>query len=73
MGLGWYQDLPQNQCIFVKGFHVIRFLKILPRVRAEADPDQDSSGHEPEFDTQLVSIPANTDVNLSSYRPPTFR
>jgi hypothetical protein len=60
----FYQDLPENQCIFVRGFRVTRFLKILPRVRGAAEPTQDSGGREPEFDMQLITIPADTNVSL---------
>jgi hypothetical protein len=63
-----YQDLPENQCIFVRGFRVTRFLGIIPKVRGAAEPTQDSGGYgPPEFDMQLITIPADTNVRLSTY------
>ncbi|KAH9989072.1 hypothetical protein BJV74DRAFT_838710 [Russula compacta] len=56
------QDLPENQCIFVRGFRVARLLRILPRLRAAAEPTQSSDENEPEpeSDTQLMGIPTET-------------
>ena len=57
------QNLPQNQCIFVRGFRVTRILNIWPRLRG-AGPAPDFGEHEPEPDRrlELISIPADTDV-----------
>jgi len=57
------QNLPQNQCIFVRGFRVARILSIWPRLRG-AGPAPDLGEREPESDRrlELISIPADTDV-----------
>ncbi|KAI0248876.1 hypothetical protein BJV78DRAFT_1232159 [Lactifluus subvellereus] len=55
------QNLPQNQCIFIRGFRVARFLKMLPRLRGAAEPTQGPSGDEPEFETKIISTPSDTD------------
>ena len=54
------QDLPQNQCIFVRGF---RILNLWPRLRG-AGPAPDFGEREPESDRrlELISIPADIDV-----------
>jgi hypothetical protein len=56
--------LPENRCLFVRGFRVTRFMKMLPKLRGAADPTEDSGEHEAEFDTQLITIPATTNVKL---------
>jgi len=64
MGLiPWVQNLPQNQCIFVRGFRVTRILSLWPRLRG-AGPAADFGEREPESDRrlELISIPADTDV-----------
>ena len=57
------QNLPQNQCIFVRGFRVTRILNIWPRLRG-AGPAPDFGEREPESDRrlELISIPADADV-----------
>ena len=59
----YMQNLPQNQCIFVRGFRVTRILNIWPRLRG-AGPAPDFGEREPESDRhlELISIPADTDV-----------
>ncbi|KAH9977321.1 hypothetical protein BGW80DRAFT_846441 [Lactifluus volemus] len=66
------QNLLENQCIFVRGFRVTRFMKILPRLRGAASPTQDPDGPEPEFEIQLIRIPANTNVKPSICHHPIF-
>jgi hypothetical protein len=58
------QNLPENQCIFIRGFRVTRFSMILPRLRAAAGPAQlpDEDEDDPNPDTQLKSIPDETPV-----------
>jgi hypothetical protein len=58
------QDLPENQCIFLRGFRATRFTsKIIPWLRAAAGPAQMPGGDDyPDPDAQLVSIPASTHV-----------
>ena len=62
-----YQSLPENQCIFVRGFRVARVLNIWPRLRGEAGPAPDIGDHEPESDKQIESTgtSAHTNVNMS--------
>jgi len=57
------QNLPQNQCIFVRGFRVTRILSIWPRLRG-AGPAPDFGEREPESDRrlELIGIPPDIDV-----------
>ncbi|KAI9440174.1 hypothetical protein BJY52DRAFT_1129192 [Lactarius psammicola] len=55
-------NLPENQCIFVRGFRVKRTLKIFPRVRGAADPTPEPSKNDDEPETEVVSIPSVTEV-----------
>ncbi|KAI0302481.1 hypothetical protein BC826DRAFT_1172726 [Russula brevipes] len=52
------QDLPEDQCIFIKGFRVTRLLGILPRLRGAAGPSQSSDEDEDELEKQLLNISA---------------
>ncbi|KAH9032015.1 hypothetical protein EDB85DRAFT_1890861 [Lactarius pseudohatsudake] len=54
------ENLPENQCIFVRGFRVKRTLKIFPRVKGAAGPTPDPSGSDDEPETEVVSIPSFT-------------
>ncbi|KAI0290551.1 hypothetical protein B0F90DRAFT_1671913 [Multifurca ochricompacta] len=54
------QNLPEDQCIFVRGFRVTRFIRILPRLRGAAGPAPLPDGHEPEPDAQLYQDPLRT-------------
>ena len=56
------QNLPENQCIFIRGFRVARFSMILPRLRAAAGPAQLPDEDDSNPDTQLKSIPDETRV-----------
>jgi hypothetical protein len=63
-----HQNLPEDQCLFVRGFRVTRFLGILPpRLRGAAEPvwppDRDDDA---KFDKQLISIPPETNVRQSN-------
>ncbi|KAI0281878.1 hypothetical protein BC826DRAFT_1067562 [Russula brevipes] len=52
-------DLPENQCVFIRGFRVARTLRILPKhLKAAAGPTPDSGDHGREPDAEPVSIPA---------------
>ena len=57
------QNLPQNQCIFVRGFRVTRILNIWPRFYG-AGPAPDFGECVPESDRRLglISIPADNGV-----------
>jgi len=58
------ENLPENQCVFVRGFRVVRILNIWPRLRGLAGPASDMP--EPDIDPgsdtglELMSIPAET-------------
>jgi hypothetical protein len=42
------ENLPENQCIFVRGFRVKRSFKMFPRVKGAAEPPPDPSGNNDE-------------------------
>jgi hypothetical protein len=66
LGLIWlHKDLPEDQCIFVRGFRVTRLFGIIPRLRATAEPSLSPGQDEPESDMQLISVPPETDVSQS--------
>ena len=56
------QNLPENQCIFIRGFRVKRILMILPKPRAAAGPAQLPDEDDPDPDAQLGSTPNETCV-----------
>ncbi|KAH9992218.1 hypothetical protein BJV74DRAFT_834960 [Russula compacta] len=60
------KNLPENQCIFVRGFRVARTRWILlKRTRAAAGPSSDGEGYDYEPEKEVLSIPAPT-----KYRDP---
>jgi len=64
-----YQNLLEDQCIFIRGFRVVRRLGILPRqLRGAAGPNP-SLDRDHDHDKQhmeLVSIPSATTVRRSN-------
>jgi hypothetical protein len=60
-----FQNLPDNQCIFVRGFRVVRRLNIWPRLQGEAEPAPDEGEHEPELDRQLEPIGTSNDYDIN--------
>jgi hypothetical protein len=61
-----FQNLPQNQCIFVRGFRVVRLLNVWPKLRAAGPtPDLGQPGPESDRYLELISIPATDDVRRS--------
>jgi hypothetical protein len=60
-----YQNLPEDQCIFLRGFRVYRLFGIIPRLRGAADPTWSPGRDEPESDKQLMSTPPETNVRQS--------
>ena len=57
-----------NQCVFIRGFRVIRsFWKLSRRVEAAAGPSLDPGwyGYDHDPDTEVTSIPADTQVKHS--------
>ncbi|KAH8991266.1 hypothetical protein EDB92DRAFT_688194 [Lactarius akahatsu] len=60
------ENLPEDQCIFIRGFRVARKLKILPpRLKGAAGPNPDPEGYDEEPDAELMSIPT-----VPEYRDP---
>jgi hypothetical protein len=53
------QNLPENQCIFIRGFRATRLLGILPKLRGAAEPTQspDEDEDESEHDMRLMTTP----------------
>ena len=65
------QNLPDNQCVFMRGLRVTRVLGILPRrLRAAAGPNviQGEDHDEDEPDRELISIPSSTTVKYPFQR-----
>ncbi|KAF8263646.1 hypothetical protein EI94DRAFT_567800 [Lactarius quietus] len=59
-------NLPEDQCIFVRGSRVTRKFKILPsRLKGAAGPSPDPEEYDEEPDVELVPIPA-----VPEYRDP---
>jgi len=55
------ENLPENQCIFVRGYRVVRLLNIWPKLRGLAGPAPDIHEPGPGSGLELISIPADTD------------
>ncbi|KAI0288769.1 hypothetical protein BC826DRAFT_1107508 [Russula brevipes] len=68
------ENLPENQCIFIRGYRVVRFLNSWPRLRAMAEPTPDIHDPEPESDTYLglIGVPADADrlFDVLKYQDP---
>ncbi|KAN0138029.1 Caspase domain containing protein, partial [Lactarius tabidus] len=63
------EDLPEDQCIFIRGFRATRKLKIFPpRLKAAAGPNPDPDGYGEEPEAELIPIPALAE--FSKYRDP---
>ncbi|KAI9439547.1 hypothetical protein H4582DRAFT_1812622 [Lactarius indigo] len=58
------QDLPEDQCIFVRGYRVTRAFKLFPRLKGAAGHTPDPSGPDCEPELEVVSIPSFTKVIL---------
>ncbi|KAH9032012.1 hypothetical protein EDB85DRAFT_1957234 [Lactarius pseudohatsudake] len=59
------ENLPENQCMFVRGFRVKRILGIIPWIKAAAEPKPDPRGDERKPGKEVVPIPSATE-----YRDP---
>jgi hypothetical protein len=57
-------NLPENQCVFIRGFRVAPSLWILPK-RLKAGPSSDPGGYDSDPDMGVISIPAITQVKSS--------
>src|SRR5579863_2556976 len=60
----WNQNLPEEQCIFVRGLRATRILGILPRLRGAAEPNQSPDEGEFEPDMHLITTPGDSDINV---------
>ncbi|KAH9032626.1 hypothetical protein EDB84DRAFT_1561900 [Lactarius hengduanensis] len=58
------ENLPENQCLFIRGFRVKRLFWIIPRLKGAAEAQPDARGDDPEPEMELVSIPSITEVKL---------
>ena len=57
------QNLPENQCVFIRGFRVARTFRILPkRLKAAAGPSPSPERDDFEPEIELITIPAATNV-----------
>ncbi|KAI9435634.1 hypothetical protein BJY52DRAFT_1389651 [Lactarius psammicola] len=59
------RDLPEDQCIFVRGFRVGRVFKLFQKLKGAAGHTPDPSEHDSEPELEVVSIPRYT-----KYRDP---
>jgi len=60
------ENLPEDQCIFIRGFRATRRLKILPRkFKAAAGPSREPEGDDEEPDPDLIPIPTVSEVSPS--------
>jgi hypothetical protein len=60
------KDLPEDQCIFIRGFRVTRKLMILPRtLKGAAGPNPDPEGSDSEPDLELIPLSTVPDVRRS--------
>jgi hypothetical protein len=58
------QNLPENQCIFLRGFRAKRIFGIFPRIRGAAEPNPDPRWDDCEQEMQVVPISSVTQVDL---------
>ncbi|KAH9169959.1 hypothetical protein EDB89DRAFT_1908133 [Lactarius sanguifluus] len=58
-------DLPEDQCIFVRGYRVARTFKLFPRLRGAGGPTADPSGHDSDPELEVVPLPS-----FSKYKDP---
>ena len=60
------EPLPQNQCVFIRGFRAKRtFFRIVP-MRAAAEPHPDDPDYRQEDETRVTRIPASSKVSIYS-------
>ncbi|KAI0276285.1 hypothetical protein BGY98DRAFT_1098257 [Russula aff. rugulosa BPL654] len=62
------ENLPENQCVFIRGYRVARTFWMLPRrLKAAAGPSTDPDGYDCDPDMEVISIPA-----VTKYRDPLY-
>jgi len=59
------KTLPENQCIFIRGFRVKRLLFGFPRIKAAAEVKEDTRGNDCDPERQVTTMPSATE-----YRDP---
>jgi hypothetical protein len=61
------QNLPEDQCIFIRGFRVVRTTNILSKLKGAAGPNPslEDVHDDNEPDKELISTPASTKVKYS--------
>ncbi|KAF8265475.1 hypothetical protein EI94DRAFT_1831192 [Lactarius quietus] len=59
------ENLPVNQCVFIRGFRVHKRMLWRPKLRAAAKPNPDPKGDDGEPDAELIPVPA-----VPQYRDP---
>ncbi|KAF8258643.1 hypothetical protein EI94DRAFT_1814939 [Lactarius quietus] len=57
-------NLPEDQCIFVRGYRVARTLKLFPRLRGAAGHTSNPSSPDYEPELEVVSLPSFTEASL---------
>ena len=62
------QNLPEDQCIFIRGFRATRLLGLIPRLRGAAEPTRSPDENEPEPDMHLITTPSSIKVMLRTSR-----
>lgn len=55
------ENLPDSQCLFIRGFRVKRILWIIPRLKGAAEPQPDPGENDYEPELELVPIPSVTE------------
>ncbi|KAH9072147.1 hypothetical protein EDB83DRAFT_2571938, partial [Lactarius deliciosus] len=55
------ENLPENQCLFIRGFRVKRLFWIIPRLKGAAKPKPDPRGNDRDPEMELVPIPSVTE------------
>jgi hypothetical protein len=59
------KDLPEDQCVFVRGFRVARrAFKLFTRLKGAAEHIEDPGGHDCEPELEAVSITSSPKVIL---------
>ncbi|KAH8984037.1 hypothetical protein EDB92DRAFT_1546751 [Lactarius akahatsu] len=61
------ENLPENQCIFIRGFRMKRIVfGTIPRIRGAAEPKPDPRSNDSDYEPEkeVVSIPSDTEVRL---------
>lgn len=59
------ENLPENQCIFIRGYRVKHiFFGTIPRIRGAADPKPDPRENDPGPEKEVISIPRVTEVRF---------